>query len=102
MISILFFLLSLHEHFSPNKNIKKKKLIILTMLLLVVAISGYTAYRNNQSMETNLFDVCLSDCEAIAGCEIYNSNKELIVSCSGDSGVCWSMGDLYCSGKKTN
>lgn len=79
-----------------------KKVINLVAFLLLVTISGYMGYRNCQSVDANLFDVCLDNCEALAGCEVYNSDKELVVSCSGDTGVCWSLGNLYCSGQKTN
>lgn len=60
-----FFLYLCKNNFHLIKNVKMKKLIISVVFLLVVAISGYTAYRNYQSSEANLFDVCLSDCEAL-------------------------------------
>lgn len=68
---------------------KKKRFILLTFAAAMICISAYAGYRLNvQSNQSQLFDFSLSECEALAGCEVYNSNGEVVVSCEGDSGVC--------------
>lgn len=48
-------------------------------------------------------NLCLDECEALAGCDVYNHDHTLIVSCEGDEGVCYRVTNtLYCSGKRTN
>lgn len=42
-----------------------KKVINWVAFLLLVTISGYMGYRNCQSVDANLFDVCLDNCEAL-------------------------------------
>lgn len=80
-----------------------KKTIVSVMFLAIVAISSYVGFNSYQSTDKNLSNLCLDECEALAGCEIHDSNHNLIVSCEGDEGVCYRVTNtLYCSGKKVN
>lgn len=76
------------------------KKIISISIIAVIAISGYVGRSYNKTH--GALDMTLTECEALAGCEVYNSQGEVIVSCEGDSGVCYEMGNLYCPGKKKN
>ena len=80
-----------------------KKKIVALMLLAVVATNSYVGFNNLQSKDVNLSNLYLDKCEALAGCEVYDSNHNLIASCEGDEGVCYKVTDnLYCPGKKVN
>ena len=73
------------------------------MFLAIVAISSYVSFNCYQSTNANLSNLCLDECEALAGCEIYDSNHNVIAKCEGSEGVCYEVTDnLYCSGKKVN
>lgn len=80
-----------------------KKNIVSAMFLAIAAVSSYIGFNNFQSTDANLSNLCLDECEALAGCEIYDSNHNPIVKCEGDEDVCYEISDnLFCSGKKVN
>lgn len=80
-----------------------KKTIVSIMLLIVVAVNVYIGFRNYQPQDEIFLNLCLDECEALAGCDVYNHDHTLIVSCEGDEGVCYRVTNtLYCSGKRTN
>ncbi|WP_294626951.1 hypothetical protein [uncultured Bacteroides sp.] len=80
-----------------------KRTIIKIMFLALIAISGYIGIHNYQLTDENLLNLCLDECEALAGCEIYDSNHKPIATCEGSEGVCYKVTDfLYCAGKKVN
>jgi hypothetical protein len=80
-----------------------KKKIVSLMLLAVVATSSYVGFNNLQTKDVDLSNLYLDQCEALADCEVWDSNHNLIARCVGDGGVCYKITDnLYCSGKKVN
>lgn len=79
-----------------------KKTIIFTLLLATIPIGGYIGSRNLHSSANALTELYTDNCEALADCEVYDSNHNLIARCSGSSGVCYEItSTLYCSGKST-
>lgn len=77
-----------------------KKVLKFSFIAAVAVAAGYTAYSHSQKAEA-LSDVALSNVEALAGCEIYDSNHTLLVSCEGNEGVCYRVtSTLYCAGKR--
>lgn len=79
-----------------------KKTIIFTLLLATIAIGGYIGSRNLHSSANALTELYTDNCEALADCEVYDSNHNLIARCSGSSSVCYEItSTLYCSGKST-
>lgn len=80
-----------------------KKKIVLLMLLAVVATSSYVGFNNLQTKDVDLSNLYLDQCEALADCEVWGSNHNIIARCVGDEGVCHKVSDnLYCPGKKVN
>lgn len=80
-----------------------KKIIIPIALLSVVIVSCYMGYREYQLTKSERHSVSLKRCDdAIANCEVFDSEKNLIADCVGETGVCWEMGNFFCNGRKTN
>lgn len=80
-----------------------KKTIVSVLFLAIVAISSYVAFNSYQLRNANISDLRLDECEALAGCEVYDSNHKLIANCEGDEGVCYKISNnLFCAGKKVN
>lgn len=53
------------------------------MLLAVVATSSYVGFNHLQLEDMNLSNLYLEKCEDLAGCEVYDSNHNLIAKCEG-------------------
>ena len=62
-----------------------KKTIIFTLLLATIAIGGYIGSRNLHSSANALTELYTDNCEALADCEVYDSDHNLIARCSGSA-----------------
>lgn len=51
----------------------------------LILVTGYNVYTSQQEVEMS--DLVMVNIEALAGCEVYDSNHKPIVICEGDEGI---------------
>lgn len=65
----------------------------------LVLIAGYSVYLSQEDIKTS--DLVLANVEALANCEVYDKEHNLVANCEGEEGVCYELSEnLYCPGKE--